>query len=145
MEKIAEYARSVIFGRTGTKPHANNGVSGLLWGTRDGWVVGGVGLYKKIYSPEDICLKLPRQMRRSAARGGGNDLVNVTFISLSVGYSFTIVVAFVPASETYIISPFMGEIDTATRAENQHTPCLFCSFATESGMQTGRGSPSARQ
>lgn len=37
----------------------------------------------------------------------GNGLVSVTFISQSVGDCFTIVVSFVRASETYIISPFM--------------------------------------
>lgn len=76
--------------------------------------VGGVGPCKgkkeKKKIPEDGCLKLLRQMRHSAARHEGNDLVNVTFISLSTGSAFTIVVCFVQASETYIISPFMYKL-----------------------------------
>lgn len=107
---MAEYAQSIISQCTGTKLYGNDGVNGLLWGREDGWVVGGVGPCKKKYFPKDSCLKLPWQMRHSAARHEGNDLVNVTFISLSVGNSFTIVVFFVPASETYIISPFMCEL-----------------------------------
>lgn len=72
----------------GDGPHANRTVNGLLWGRRgkDGRVVGGVGLFARNKAfPEESCLKLPRQMRRSAARHERNGLVSATFISLPGG------------------------------------------------------------
>lgn len=52
---------------------------------REGWV-GGAGLFagNKAF-PEESCLKLPRQMRRLAARHERNGLVSATFISLPGG------------------------------------------------------------
>lgn len=45
---------SIISQCTGTKLYANNGVNGLLWGRKDGWVVGGLGLCKETqYFPVD--------------------------------------------------------------------------------------------
>lgn len=57
----------------------------------------------------------------------GNDLVNVTFISLSVGNSSIIVVFFVLASETYNHS-FHERLQMATHAENHHTSCHLSPF-----------------
>lgn len=62
------------------------------------------------YFPESCRLKLPWQMRHSAARHERNGLVSVTFISFSLGNSFTIVVLVALPSETFIISPFMYEL-----------------------------------
>lgn len=62
------------------------------------------------YFPEGCRLKLPWQMRHSAARHERNGLVSVTFISFSLGNSFTIVVLVALPSKTFTISPFMYEL-----------------------------------
>lgn len=92
--------------------------------------MGGVGPCKKKTKqkknfPEDSCLKLLRQMRYSAAQHEGNDLVSVTFILLSTGNPFTIVVFFVQASETYIISPFMYELTWQPMLKTITLPASF--------------------
>lgn len=64
---MAEYTQSMISQWARTKLYANFSVNGLLWGRKDGRFVGGVGPCKKKYFPVDYCLKLPWQMRHSAA------------------------------------------------------------------------------
>lgn len=108
---MAEYAHSIISQYTGTKLYANNGVNGVLWETKDGWVVGGAGLCKKKRLPRRQLFEVALVDETfSSTCHEGNDLVSVTFISLSVGNSFSIVVFFVLASETHIINPFKNKL-----------------------------------
>lgn len=77
----------------------------------NGWVLGGDGLYvRKRKSLKTLFEVALADETLSSTSHRGNGLVSVTFISLSVEKSFTIVVFFVLLSEMLIMSALMNKL-----------------------------------